>query len=115
MPARVFKYPLQLEQREMLMMPVGAKILTVTMQNDMPVLYALVDESYPPCPRIIRTVTTGDEFDPTMSEYIGTIQAGSPSWFVAHVFEQFEGFGETPSTRWAEDFKQIREELSDAG
>jgi hypothetical protein len=110
---KIWKFPLKLDQREIVYMPDGAKILTVVIQNDMPVLYAQVNPEAPARARIIRTVTTGDEFNSLGCTYIGTIQAGSPTWFIAHIFEQHGKASDPVDKRWRHDFKQIRRELRD--
>lgn len=76
------------------------------MQNNLPVVYALVDETQPPEQRIFRIVSTGEEFNAEGCEFIGTFVA--EGWFVGHVFEQTEGNGPDPvSDRYAEDFREI--------
>jgi hypothetical protein len=106
---RIFKYPLRVEQRELVMMPEEAQILSVQVQNGIPVLYALVDDSAKPQARIIRTVTTGEEFN-LEGRFIGTFIL--EGWFVGHVFEQDGGIEDSRSSRFAEDFREIRQAIA---
>jgi hypothetical protein len=108
---RVFKYPLAIEQRELLHLPRDAKIISVVVQNGAPVLYALVDERMPLEQRIIRVVTTGENFGGEDCVFIGTLQIGE--WFVAHVFEQTGVSPDVRSTRFAEDFSDIQKEVDE--
>jgi hypothetical protein len=111
---RIFKYPLALKSREMIQMPEGAKILSVCLQDGMPVMYAQVRENNPLKPRIIRTVTTGEDFNSACCTFLGTIQAGEPTWFLAHIYEQWgKPKGDTVSERFADDYNQIQRELRD--
>jgi hypothetical protein len=105
---RIFKYPLRVEQRELVMMPEEAQILSVQVQNSIPVLYALVDDSAKLQARIIRTVTTGEEFN-LEGRFIGTFIL--EGWFVGHVFEQDEGVEDSRSSRFVEDFREIRQAI----
>jgi hypothetical protein len=111
---RIFKYPLALKSREMIQMPEGAKILSVCWQDGMPVMYAQVCEGNPLVPRIIRTVTTGENFNSACSTFLGTIQAGEPTWFLAHIYEQWgKPKGDVVSNRFADDFNQIQDEVGE--
>lgn len=101
---RIFKYPLEVEQRQLLHMPVGAQLVAVIEQQEMPVLYALVDEEAPHEQRIIRVVTTGEEFT-AESRYIGT--AVLKGWYVAHVLELLPDARFDPlSDRFEEDRRE---------
>lgn len=113
--ARIFKYPLRVEQREMIQMHEGSTILSLGVENEAPVIYALVpNEKKPLEPRFIRVVTTGDEFNPAGVSFIGSVKLGGKPWFVAHVFEQRMGVVDPISPRWTDDFKEIQKELRDA-
>lgn len=115
MTKRIFKYPIKLQSREIVMMPSGAEILSVCVQEEIPVLYAMVAEGNAPEPRIIRTVTTGEIFNDEWCYFVGTIQYGAPKWFVAHIFVQLEmGQNDPVSDRFADDRRQVQEELGNA-
>jgi hypothetical protein len=64
-------------------MPCGARVLTVQLQNDDPVIWALVDPLAPAETREFYMAMTGESFDAEGYEYVGTYQAG---WFVGHLF-----------------------------
>lgn len=109
--ARIFKYTLLAEQRQLLMMPEGAELLTVKMQDQMPVLYALIpDPEADPVTRIIRFVTTGEVFSDEGLTYIDSFIADG--WFVGHVFEQCNGVGCDPlEERFQHDYAELRQAL----
>lgn len=71
---------------EVIDMPQGAKVLTVQMQRDAPVLYALVDPAQPP---EVHELTIHGTGHPIMADevgqYVGTFQDG---WYVGHVFDR---------------------------
>jgi hypothetical protein len=67
-----------------LVMPHGARILTVQQQGECSVIWALVDPDAPRIVRNFRLVVTGGYVEEAGSHYIGTFQAG---WFVGHLFE----------------------------
>jgi hypothetical protein len=70
-------------------LPQGAKPLTVGIQNDFPVVWYEVDPEEALRPRALRTVTTGEEFDASHAEYIGTVVISG--WHPVHVYEQHGG------------------------
>jgi beta-lactamase class D len=86
------------------MMPEEAQILSVQVQNGIP-----VDDSAKPQVSIIRTVTTGEEFN-LEGRFLGTFILDG--WFVGHVFEQNEGVEDSRSSRFAEDFREIRQTIA---
>jgi hypothetical protein len=112
---RIFKYELNPEGRQMLMMPRGAQPLSVEQQRDLPVLFALVDDEQPLESRIFRAVTTGEIFNPENSTFVGTIFLGGDkpeeAWFTMHVWEQPEGVIDPIHPRFADDYHQLQEEL----
>jgi hypothetical protein len=67
------------------LMPKGAKILTAQIQDDKPVMWALVDTSQPMKPRNFEVMYTGQNFDDTGLKYIQTVQDGP---LVLHIFER---------------------------
>lgn len=106
---RIFKYPLEAEQRQIIHMPAGARLLCVCWQNELFVLYAEVDPSAALVPRIIRLVTTGEEFNAAGLSYIGSL-AECKGWFTAHFYEQPATGGEpdTLSARFTSDYAELR-------
>jgi len=84
---RVFKYPLEVDTQRIIM-PRGAKLLTVQTQGSAPMLWALVDDNAPMEDRAIIIVGTGWEVPEVQNlEYVGTFQV-SGGLFVFHVFDQ---------------------------
>lgn len=110
---RVFKYPLEVEQRQLVQMPIDAKILSVGSQNESPVVWALLEVNndgtpmHPTGARIIRGVTTGEEFIAAGCEFIGTVTLRD--WFVFHVFEQTPGVqGDVKSMRFRGEYSDVK-------
>lgn len=108
---RIFKSKLEAESRQLVTLPKGAEFISVGVQNEFPVVWALVDgDETETEQRVIRLVTTGEDFDASGCTHIGTVTI--QGWFVGHVFEQTVGVaGDTVSDRFQDDFSQVREEL----
>lgn len=86
---RILKYPLSDCGEQVIWMPVGAKILTVQVQREVPCIWALADDTTGrEEARIIRILGTGHEVPPAVGLYIGSYQLFNGS-FVGHVFENF--------------------------
>ncbi len=86
---RVFKYPIvEIQDVVNIMMPKGAKVLTVQVQNGTPCIWAAVD----PCQtylemRRFRIAGTGHPIeDNIVDNYVGTIQKFDGK-LVFHLFE----------------------------
>lgn len=85
MMKKVLKYQITNNNNGKFMMPFGAEVLTVQMQQGLVTLWALVDEDQYEHPRQFDIYGTGWDIDSsTPHEYIGTVQDGD---FVWHVFE----------------------------
>ncbi len=83
---QIFKYALRVtDARQTVLMPLGARILSVQNQNGNLTLWALVDDRRDQVPRKFLVVGTGQDFDAFGLEYVGTAQIGI---FVWHVFEE---------------------------
>lgn len=81
----IYKYPLRLTDTQNVVMPRGARILTVQMQNAVPTLWAEVDPTDSVGEqRHITIIGTGNGHTSPHSLYLGTVQDGP---FVWHVFE----------------------------
>lgn len=85
---KVFKYKLPFDSKpEPLFLPVGAKILGITVQHNTPCLYALVNsEIHAVEPRYFNIYYTGSEIerDPQQLVFIGTFVSNN---LVYHCFE----------------------------
>ncbi len=88
----IWKYAVSLADVFEIAMPEGATILTVQMQVDVPVLWAIVDPDAPRVWRQIAIIGTGHVFgaDPQAILYLGTFQQ-SGGRLVWHLFEAFRG------------------------
>jgi hypothetical protein len=84
MSYRIWRYPLEITDRQVLRMPVGAQGLSVLVEEGELSLYAFVDNNVREDDMIIRIVGTGN---PTkaLSDFIGTV---SMPPFVWHVFKE---------------------------
>ena len=92
----IWKYPLELTNRQEIAVPFGARPLSVGQQEGQLMLWALVRPDHPMTGVVvIRIVGTGHLFeseslDPEYCRFIGTVQMpvpGTPG-LVWHVFEQ---------------------------
>ena len=85
---RIWKWPIQITDRQTVMMPAGAQVLTVQTQGGQPQLWALVDEMQdaPKTPRKFAVYGTGNSLPENPGRYITTFQqyGGDLVW---HVFE----------------------------
>ena len=85
---RVYKYPIDVQDVVQVMMPKGARVLTVQEQHGRPCLWAAVDPSQPKLEmRTFRIAGTGHAIvDEIVDDYVGTIQM-LDGRLVFHVFE----------------------------
>ena len=83
---RIWKYTLEITDRQTVQMPAGAQVLAVQMQGDAPQLWAIVNESESvEEPRAFAIYGTGHPLPDDPGKYIATFQlSGIP--FVGHVF-----------------------------
>jgi hypothetical protein len=91
MSETIWKFPLPLlddlglaNDRPVINMPEGARILTLQVQYDEPTLWAIVDPDQKLISRRFIVVGTGHEVPPDVGAYVGTWQ---PRGFVFHLFE----------------------------
>ncbi len=86
---KIFKYPIDITDKQSFSMPVGAKILTVQVQNGNPFIWAMVDPEAPTEEVTIRVHGTGHPiYDSSNLEYIGTFQSMYGVNLVFHVFKE---------------------------
>jgi hypothetical protein len=88
----IYKYPIVTTDRQTLLLPKDAEILSVQIQGDSPVLYAFINtKNKTKTARVIEIFGTGnpiEEYDTIKSlKYIGTYQLQMIG-FVGHVFER---------------------------
>lgn len=83
---RIFKYPLKVDDLQMVEMPSGAAILTVQTQNGVPCIWAAVDPDAKRIKRAFVTYGTGHPMDDGPAKhYVGTYQLRDGA-LVFHVF-----------------------------
>lgn len=86
---KIFKYPIGITDKQNLLIPGGAKILTVQVQNGAPFIWAMVDPEAPTEEIAIRVHGTGHPIcDSSNLEYIGTFQSMYGVNLVFHVFKE---------------------------
>lgn len=81
----ILKFPLDVTDSQVIVMPEGAAILCVQAQHDNICLWALVTPNRPREKRVFRIHGTGHPCDEE-GNYIGTVQTADGA-FVWHVFE----------------------------
>jgi hypothetical protein len=83
---KIFKYELNIEDDNSLVLPQGYKILDVQMQWSQLVLWALVDPKENVSMVNIKIYGTGHTVNDNVGDYIGTFQCNG-GVVVGHVFE----------------------------
>ena len=84
---KIFKYPLPLPgEVNYIMMPRGAKVLSVAEQRDVACVWALVDPTQPLEPRTFVTCGTGHMVPANLGEFLGTVLLRE-GLLVLHIFE----------------------------
>ncbi len=73
---KIYKYPIVIQDEQVVLLPTGAKILTIQSQMDTPYIWALVNPTMPNDQAVtIRIFGTGNTIkDSDRLEYIGTFQ-----------------------------------------
>lgn len=89
---RIYKYPIQVTDKQTIKLPAEYQILCVQVQETIPCIWALIDPDNPEQEVFIETIGTGHPIlyeGRTRRSYIGTyqIQGGS---LVFHVFETYK-------------------------
>jgi len=83
----IWKFPLEVMDTQIIRLPIGAKILTVQMQNAVCNLWAIVDETITEVEsRTINIYGTGFPLPEDVGTYLNTFQMMSGG-LVFHVFE----------------------------
>lgn len=111
---KIWKYPIEVESRQLIHMPEGAIIRHLGDQNGLPMLWVEVEPNRKQVARVFRAVTTGEEFNGEDSLYIGSHQLGAgDAWYVMHLYEQLphSAPADPISARFQDDMDQVREEI----
>jgi len=83
----IWKYNLHCQDVETIRLPANSKLLTIKTQFRTPCLWALVDLSFPLEDINIKMRLTGEEFEDSQDEYIGTTLNFSED-IVLHFFKE---------------------------
>ena len=81
---RIYKYGLECVDTQAVMMPKGAEVLSVQLQDGELTAWAKVDTTAKREPRVFRIMSTGYDTVEDGLHYLGTVPRGE---FVWHVFE----------------------------
>lgn len=84
MKRQIWKYAIPVNDRQVIDIPEGYRILHVDLQHGVPCIWASVDPTASKVVRTVFTVGTGHPFDPTGLRYLGSYQLAS-GHFVGHV------------------------------
>jgi len=84
---KIWKYSVPVEDSFTIILPSGARILTIQRQAGVARMWVLLDESNPPVVRRFKTFGTGHSIDTENLTYVGTYQ---DMQFVWHVFEEVQ-------------------------
>lgn len=86
----IYKYPVEIQDRSIIDMPVGAEILSVRTQDGKPMIWAMVDTDAKVEPRYIEVFGTGHPIHVDMGidrKFIGTFLINNDG-LVFHLFER---------------------------
>jgi hypothetical protein len=86
MNMRIFKWEIEVTDKQTLMMPAGAKLLDVQIQNAKCCIWALCDQNAEKEPRHLEIYGTGNPIPDDPGKYIATFQMHGGS-LVFHAFE----------------------------
>lgn len=81
----IWKFPLGLFYSQRVIMPNGARVLSVQIQRGVPTLWAICNPNERPTERKFEIIGTGQPFEWCEREFVGTVQNGGVVW---HVFER---------------------------
>lgn len=82
----VWKYELNTNNNIVLEIPLGAELLDIQMQGNIPCIWVKVNTTEPLIHRTFRIVGTGHELPNTEIDYCGTFQM-SDGMLIFHLFE----------------------------
>lgn len=85
----IWKYKIDVTDRQMIEMPCGAELLSVGVQDGHPVLWALVNPTHYQPYRVLRIYGTGHPVDDEPKRFVGTFMLHDGA-LVFHVFEEIE-------------------------
>jgi hypothetical protein len=82
----IYKYQFRIADKTIVVMPQGAKILSVQIQNGVPTIWAMVVTEMKTEERVLKCYGTGHEIDTfaIQGKHLATLQVNG---FVWHIFE----------------------------
>ena len=84
----IWKFPLKMVENQSVEMPSDAKILSVQIQFEEPMMWCLVEPDKPKIFREIRIIGTGNEIERQFEGiYIDTIKVSGGN-YIFHIFDQ---------------------------
>jgi hypothetical protein len=85
----IWRFPFVINDSVMVLMPKGARVLSVEMVREQPSVYAVVDPDAPPAEVRFRLFGTGHVHSPTdfPSTFVGTFQIPEAA-LVFHLFQE---------------------------
>ena len=86
MSLTIWKFEIQVTDRQTVSMPAGSRVLCVQTQNGLPHVWALADRDRPYEERAFLLVGTGHPIDADPGRYVGTFQMRNGA-LVFHLFE----------------------------
>lgn len=81
----IHKFNVTIADKFALDLPATYKILDVQTQDNIPVMWVMLDDEAPTHPVVFEVYGTGHEISPDATEYIGSVQV---SRFVWHIFKE---------------------------
>lgn len=82
---QIWKFTLRRDEKQFILIPMGAEFLTAQIRNNDIYLWAIVNPKNPTSTRCIKVFGTGQEFSNKNIIYIATVQEPP---FVWHIFEE---------------------------
>lgn len=82
----VWKFPVPVGDHIEIIMPTGARVLTVQAQNDEPHIWAMCNPLAPLEPRRFQVLATGENTYSDLGPFVGTFQLNGGA-LVFHLFE----------------------------
>jgi hypothetical protein len=83
----IWKFPLRVTDEQAVDMPIGAEILSVQTQHDIPCIWALVNPKIKSRPRVFNIFGTGHEVPAEKLKFVGSFQVADEDG-AFHLFEK---------------------------
>ena len=86
----IWKFKLEVKNRQKVLMPQEARILSLMVQNEQLCLWAQVTPDGPEVERYFRIFATGQPIEPVAGKRLQFVGSFHGSWYVGHVFEEVD-------------------------